>query len=514
MRGCARPVVFLALVLALASPAIAEDDLLRAARAEERRLTQAIQSALKAFVFVGGGGSGVLISPDGFILTNDHVAGGAHKWRVRTSDGALRYARLVGTDPFGDVALLKIDGVKALPYLEMGDADKLKTGQPVLAIGNPFALSNMDEKPTVTIGVVSALHRYNRSRYTDAIMTDAALNPGNSGGPLITMNGLLVGINGQIRTRFEVRSNTGIGYAITTNQIQNFLPVLKKARGGFVKHGYIPGLAVSSPDSLVRPPRVGGVDKKSLAEKVGFKKGDRLLAINGRETKTTNRFYGLMLTFPAGKRISVTVERDGGRLEIPVSLDPVPIPGEPDLGVSFLKVGAAANSLVVNKVVADSQAAKAGLKVGDRLISMAGVEIGDAPPGMLRTYLAGQFKAHALTGSLVELTVFRAGVQKQLVLDIPQGNKVIGFSMGPTDDAKKVDPLTIAVVNEGSLAARAGLKVGDLVLGIDDEQANNLEGYQKLLSKHRPGDPVEVAIRRGGKVKVLVVILGMKREMP
>jgi len=510
MRG----LLLLSLVLCAALP-LAADEMYEAAKAQELRMTHAIKAALKAYVFVGGGGSGVLISADGFILTNDHVAGGAHKWRVRTSDGVLRHARLVGTDPYGDVALLKIDGAERLPFLRMGDADKLKSGQPVIAIGNPFGLSNVDERPTVTVGVVSALHRFNLSRYSDAIMTDASLNPGNSGGPLVTMDGRLVGINGQIRTRFEVRSNTGIGYAISINQIQNFLPALKAAGGGFVKHGHIPGLVPTRPESLMRPPQVVLVREGSLADKAGFKRGDRLIAIGSKQVLTTNRFYGVMLTYPGGTKIEVTVRRAGKLVIVPVVLKPLRVPGDADLGVSFLKVGASAHKMRVDQVAQNSPAATAGLQVGDRLISMTGVPIGEIPPALLETYMASQFAAFSGTGSLVELTVLRAGKQKQLVLKIPRGNRRIGFTMGKVPKTQaKVNPLTIKLVKEGSMAEKAGLLAGDVLLGINDVQVKQVEEFSKLLQQREPGEVAEVAVRRNGKVKVFRVTLGLKRELP
>lgn len=514
----ARQALFVAILAALGqAAALADSAALEAARADQQRRVQAIKAALKAYVFVGGGGSGVLISEDGYILTNDHVAGGQHRWRVRTSDGVLRHALLIGTDPFGDLALLKVEGAKNLPFLRFGDSDKLKVGQPVIAIGNPFALSNIDERPTVTVGVVSALHRYNQNRYTDAIMTDAPLNPGNSGGPLITMDGRLVGINGQIRTRFEVRSNTGIGYAISINQVKNFLPALKQAKGGFVRHGYIPGIAPSRPESTLRPPRVMLVQPGSLAAKAGFKVGDRLLEIDGRPLKTTNRFFGLMLTYVGGTRIEVTVLRGEKRVKLPVKLEPLPIPGRADLGVSFLDVAGSA-SLVVNKVTEGSAAAKAGIQVGDRLVSMTGIPLSVFKPEQLAEILRRQFRAFARTGALVEVTVLRGKKPEQLVLEIARvsGEPQIGFSLGKVSgqEMAKVHPLTISEVQAGSMAAKAGLRPGDVIQGMDDKQAATVKEFEALVSKHRPGDEVELAFKRNGTLKVAKVRLGMKREMP
>jgi serine protease Do len=152
----------------------------------EEQLVEVVRKVSPTFVVIGGG-SGVVISPDGWMLTNHHVAGdrpvGAD-WTVKLPSGKIYDAKLVGTDPTGDISLLKI-AVKegeALPYVEFGDSDSCRVGQWVVALGNPFGFAK-DSKPTVTFGLISAFHRY-RGTYGDAIQTDAPINSGNSGGPL------------------------------------------------------------------------------------------------------------------------------------------------------------------------------------------------------------------------------------------------------------------------------------------------------------------------------------------
>lgn len=211
----------------------AEDDALKAALRLEKLIESTAARVVPAFVFVGGG-SGVLISSDGWFLTNHHVAGERPDWQVTLPGGFIYKAEVVGYDVSGDICLCKIKNAKDLPYVELGDSDVIRPGEGVIAVGNPFMLGSMDFQPTVSFGVVSAMHRFQQN-YADAIQTDAAVNPGNSGGPLFTIDGKLIGINGRIDTRFRNRVNTGIGLAIPINQIKNFMRVLKK--GGYVRHG-------------------------------------------------------------------------------------------------------------------------------------------------------------------------------------------------------------------------------------------------------------------------------------
>ncbi len=218
-------------------PTVRGDDLdKRILKMEEERIgvIKSVQPAVVAVLT--GGGSGVLISDDGYALTNFHVTEAAHGpfMKCGLPDGVLYDAVLVGLDKVGDVALIKLLPKKSgdkFPYAKLGDSDKVQAGDWSLAMGNPFLLAN-DFTPTVTYGLVSGVHRYQYPagtllEYTDCIQIDTSINPGNSGGPLFNMKGELIGINGRGSFEKRGRVNSGVGYAISINQIKNFLPQLK-----------------------------------------------------------------------------------------------------------------------------------------------------------------------------------------------------------------------------------------------------------------------------------------------
>jgi serine protease Do len=279
-----------------------------ALRAEEE-LTKTIQKMSAAFVFVGGG-SGVVVSPDGFILTNHHVAGDRKQWTVRIYGlGKMVVCDLIGTDPVGDLALLKAREVRDLPHVEFGDIAKVHVGQQVLAVGDPFKLGELEGPPSVSLGTVSALHRFQQN-YCDAIQTDAAVNPGNSGGPLLTLDGKLIGITGQIMSRFGAKANTGIGYAIPVDQIVRFYPLLKNANGGTVCHGTLPdGLSFTNRLDETQAAIVEKVTAGSDAERSGFKVGDRVLAVDGKTVHNYARLTGIVRSYPENAVLEVQVER-------------------------------------------------------------------------------------------------------------------------------------------------------------------------------------------------------------
>lgn len=299
------------------------DTIATALRAEEE-LTKAIQRVSAAFVFVGGG-SGVVVSPDGHILTNHHVAGDRKQWTVRlhgaglagsareglggSGSGRLLVCDLAGTDPVGDLALLKAREARDLPYVEFGDIEKVRIGQQVLAVGDPFKLGELDGPPSVSLGTVSALHRFQQN-YCDAIQTDAAVNPGNSGGPLLTLDGKLIGITGQIMSRFGAKANTGIGYAIPIDQIARFYPLLKAAGGAVVYHGTLPdGLTVSKRVEEAQEAVVEKAVPGSDAARAGFQAGDRIVSVAGKPVYNGDRLTGIVRSYPENTTLEFLVER-------------------------------------------------------------------------------------------------------------------------------------------------------------------------------------------------------------
>jgi len=292
----------------------------------EEELTRIIEKANAAFVFVGGG-SGLVVSADGYILTNHHVAGDRKQWIVRI-EGTQKMCvcDLVGTDPVGDLALLKVRDGRNLAFVEFGDIAKVKVGEQVLAVGDPFKLADEDGPPSVSLGTVSALHRF-QGNYSDAIQTDCAVNPGNSGGPLLTLDGKLIGITGQIMSRFGAKANTGIGYAIPVDQIARFFPLLKEAGGKYVYHAQMPeGLTFSNHVDETQVASIERVDEGSDAEKAGFKSGDRITKIDGKPVYNYARLIGIIRSYPENTTLNIEIERTGKPETLKVKLPRMPLP--------------------------------------------------------------------------------------------------------------------------------------------------------------------------------------------
>ena len=333
-------------------------------------LTELCVRVRPAFVFIGGG-SGVIVRPDGLMLTNDHVIGRKRTFTVRIGDGRSFKAKVLGTDPVGDLAALQLDvpAGETVPHLELGDSDALRVGDEALAVGNPFALGVLDQAPTFTVGIISALN-HTQGTYAECIVTDAEVNPGNSGGPLVNMAGEVVGINGQISTRFGLRSNTGLGFAISSRQLELWLPRLEAAGGGEVKHARIAGLELTeaareSSDSVV----VRDVADGSPADTAGFKAGDRIIALDGADVANALRLKGLLGIYPDGHRVPVTVARDGSESVLEVTLT---APERAKLGLDLVR--ARRDDLVarVEEVEEGSAAALAGFQPGDEIVAWDG----------------------------------------------------------------------------------------------------------------------------------------------
>jgi S1-C subfamily serine protease len=285
---------------------------LDAERARVAAIQKAVKSAVAVFANEGnGGGSGVVISPDGYTLTNFHVAQPAGSYmKCGMADGRLYEAVIVGIDPTGDVALIKLLGRDDFPPAVMADSDDVKIGDWCFAVGNPFLLAT-DFQPTVTFGIVSGTHRYQPPagtllEYTDCIQTDAAINPGNSGGPLFNANGDLIGVNGRGSFEKRGRVNVGVGYAISINQIKNFLGCLKSGR--IVDHATLGATVAMGERGSVH---VSNILESSDAYRRGLRYDDEVVAFGGRPIDTPNGFKNVLGIFPKGWRVPLVFRHDG-----------------------------------------------------------------------------------------------------------------------------------------------------------------------------------------------------------
>jgi serine protease Do len=292
--------------------------------AEKARIA-AIAKAKSASVSVfapggNGGGSGVVVTPDGFALTNYHVTKPCGSYmQCSMPDGVLYDAVIVGIDPVGDVALIKLLGRNDFPTASIGDSDAVRVGQWCFAVGNPFLLAT-DFQPTVTWGIVSGVHRYQYPagtllEYADCIQTDAAINPGNSGGPLFNADGELIGINGRGSFEKRGRVNVGVGYAISINQIKNFFDHLRSGR--IVDHSTLGATVASDEYGRVLVDNI--LDSSDAAHR-GLAFGDEIVRFGGREIKTVNEFKNVLGIFPKGWRVPLTFQREGKQYDIIVRL--------------------------------------------------------------------------------------------------------------------------------------------------------------------------------------------------
>ena len=398
------------------------------AKSVQEAIARIVEKVSPAFVNFGGG-SGIVVSPDGLIVTNNHVAGRSNNWVVRMPGGprGKRFdAKMLWKDPVGDIALLKLDtkGEK-VPYVEMADSDKIRVGEFAIALGTPFMTANENSVPTVTFGIVSATHRY-FGGYSDAIQTDAPVNPGNSGGPLLNLEGKLLGINGQIRVRFPYRVNTGIGLAIPTNQIQRFMETFKDVTdGSTVNHGRLDGLTLKKDAASSEGALVEKVKEGSSAEKAGFKPDDLIVRIDKYPIFNHVRLAGVIGTYPAGTALEIAVLREGEELKISVKLDALqsrragPVQANPKsvfLGVRFSPVPNA-DGVELQQVVPNTPASKAGLKAGDIITEFDGKKIENIED-------VRQALNKKKPGDKVKVKILRNGETKDLEVELEaRGNR-------------------------------------------------------------------------------------------
>jgi Do/DeqQ family serine protease len=323
-------------------------------------------------------GSGVIVSPDGYVLTNNHVVERGARFRVGLLDGRELLAKVVGTDPSSDLAVLQLDTKERLPYATLGRSEELLIGETVIAIGNPFGLAH-----TVTTGVVSAVHRnFKAGERTlfDFIQTDASINPGNSGGALLDIEGRLVGVN----TAILGDRNAGIGFAIPIDRARRIADDL--IAHGQVREGYL-GVSV---DDL--PPRDGaaqrsagvvvtGVDPGSPAERAGLRKGDRIESVQGAPPDGAEEFRFRVRDLPIGGAARIELSRSGQRLSVQITAVDLPPERVTDLvarrtGLTLGEERVQGGVLVaVKRVARGSPGARVGIEPGDLVREVNSTEV-------------------------------------------------------------------------------------------------------------------------------------------
>ncbi|MEW6127089.1 MAG: Do family serine endopeptidase [Acidobacteriota bacterium] len=338
-----------------------------------------------------GTGSGVIISQDGYILTNNHVAGNASKLKVKLTDGREFTAKLVGSDPETDLAVIKIDA-QSLPFAKLGDSEKVEQGEWVIALGSPFGLEQ-----TMTAGIVSALGRDlgAQAQFTKFIQTDASINPGNSGGPLVNMNGEIIGINSMIFSRSG--ASEGVGFAIPSSLASKVYSQIVK--NGKVTRAYLGVNPRDLTPAIARSLGYKGGTTGALianipsqsgpAAKAGLQSGDIITEVDGKAIKTSKELVETVADLPVGKQINLKFVREGTEQSANVVLaerpklsdnnEEQPEENEEEnstdneLGISVVTVTPQMASqlnlkvntgVVVQAVKSDSPAAEAGLQRG------------------------------------------------------------------------------------------------------------------------------------------------------
>jgi serine protease Do len=347
-----------------------------------------------------GQGTGVIVDAGGIIATNNHVVANATRVEVRLHDGRTLDARVIGTDPETDLALLRVDAGN-LPAAKLGDSALMEPGDWVVAVGNPFGLDH-----TVTVGVVSALGRngIGVADYEDFIQTDAAINPGNSGGPLVNLDGEVIGINTAIRT--SNGGSDGISFAIPSRTLESIRPAL--VADGRVSRGWLGVTIQPLTDELAesfglgasRGALVSQVLARTPAREAGIRVGDVLLSVDGKEVDGPRQLSDAIAALDPGTSTEIELMREGARETVTVELDERPdregllsrrgAPSQTERGpVQFglaledLPRGMArelglASGALVREVAPGSLAAEAGIVAGDVILRIGSHEVGTA----------------------------------------------------------------------------------------------------------------------------------------
>jgi serine protease Do len=339
-------------------------------------------------------GSGFIIDPSGYVVTNNHVVGHAQKVTVILQDNSRHPAKIIGRDEKTDLALLKIDSKKKLPFVSWGDSDQAKVGDWVVAVGNPFGLGG-----TVTAGIISALGRnINEGPYDDFIQIDAPINRGNSGGPTFNLSGQVIGINTAIYS--PSGGSVGIGFAVPSNTAKNVIMQLKEK--GHVTRGWlgvsIQGITPAIARGLGLNPQqpegalVASVIPNSPASKVGLKQGDVILKAGDHPIKTVHELPRVVAGSPIGQKLALTVERNGKEMtleptiaEMPQNLQQMAAGTGPQEQTTSLGMQLASitperrkefhiskdvEGVVVTHVASDSPAGALGIEEGDVIMAI------------------------------------------------------------------------------------------------------------------------------------------------
>jgi Do/DeqQ family serine protease len=346
----------------------------------------------------GGLGSGVIVRPDGYILTNHHVVDGAEQVNVELTDGRSFKAKVVGSDQPSDLAVLKIEGTN-LQTLTLGDSDAVRVGDVVLAVGNPLGVGQ-----TVTMGIVSAKGRATAAgdgAFEDFIQTDAPINQGNSGGALVSTGGQLIGINSQILT--PSGGNIGIGFAIPANMAKNVMTQLiehgqvQRGKIGVTIQPVTSDIASSLGLSEVRGALVNSVEAGSPADKAGVRRGDVITAVNGESIRSGNDLRNEVSQLRPGTTTKLSVVREGKEQTLSVTVGELKAAaGDEEPGGSGNPTGfgmavepltrdrarelgiAATSGVVVVDVQSGGRAADAGLRTGDVILEVDRKPVNDA----------------------------------------------------------------------------------------------------------------------------------------
>ncbi|HCU25080.1 MAG TPA: peptidase [Deltaproteobacteria bacterium] len=359
-------------------------------------------------------GSGFILNKDGYILTNNHVISGADQIQVKLSDGRTFDAQVVGSDPKTDISVIKIDAHDSLPVVYLGNSDALEIGDWVLAIGNPFGLTQ-----TVTAGIVSAKGRViGAGPYDDFIQTDASINPGNSGGPLFNLRGEVVGINTAV-----VASGQGLGFAIPINMVKAVIPQLIKGKA--VERGYLgiglqevtteiaQALGLSKPEGAL----VAQVYEASPAAQAGILPGDLILSFNGQAIVKNNDLPILVAQAAVGSESSIEVLRKGEHKSFRVKVASLEAPPKARFsGGNSTLLGVAVRNLIPAEVNHHGLSQGQGVMVTDIDESSSAAAVGVRPGDVILQFndkpVAGsqeftQLTQRLKTGQMVRLLVKR-----------------------------------------------------------------------------------------------------------